>query len=265
MARRRAAQKARRAVGTWIVRGTSLAAVAAAWEIASRAVANPVILPGLGATLSALAALLESARFWAALRESLSVAIQGLTLAVAAGIPVGVGMGFSPMLEHAIDPYVSVLNATPRVTFVPLIVLWLGLGAPSRVVLVFLLASLPIVVNTYAGMKNVDPEARELARSYCASRWQELADVSLPSAVPFVLTGVRLAAGYALSGVVTAELLISFAGLGGLLMEHMNLMSTAHVYALILVFATLGTAFATGARAIEQRLSRGWMDRTDAS
>jgi NitT/TauT family transport system permease protein len=229
----------------------------ALWEIASRSVSNPILLPSLGSIASALRDLSASARFWDAFLESLVIVLEGLSLAIVTGIVIGVAMGHLEALEYGLDPYVNVLNATPRVTFIPLIVLWFGLGPTARVVVVFILAVLPMIVNTYYGMKNVDPDYRELARSYCATRLQELRDISIPSAVPFILSGIRLGVGYAISGVVTAELLLSFAGLGGLLIENSNLMVTRNVYAIVAVFAIWGIVFNSGARMLERRLLRG--------
>jgi NitT/TauT family transport system permease protein len=241
----------------WSVRAVSLVVFVGAWQLVSDYIDNPVVFPSLQATLKALRRMLGTRTFYTVLGDSASVLFEGLFLAIVAGIAIGVIMGLWRTAQYALDPYVNVLNAMPRVALIPLIIVWFGLGGTARVVVVFLLAVLAIIVNTYTGLRQVDDEYRELARSYCANRWQELRDIALPSSIPYIMSGIRLAVGHAVSGVVTAELLISYAGLGGLLIQNSNLQATSNVYALALVFAALGVVLAELARLAEVAVTRG--------
>ena len=241
----------------WVVRALSLLAFLGVWQAVSLTIDNPVLFPSLAATGRALEQLVRTARFWQALGDSASVLFEGLGLAIVVGVVLGVLMGFWRTVEFALDPYVNILNAMPRVALIPLIIIWFGIGGPARVVVVFLLAVIVVVINTYTGLRQVDPEYRELARSYCANRWQELRDIALPSSVPYIMSGIRLAVGHAISGVVTAELLLSYSGLGGLLIENSNLQATSYVYALAIIFAVLGVTLTEAAKFAEVVVTRG--------
>ena len=222
------------------------------WQLAAALIDNPVLMPSFSTTVSALVAMVQTERFWQAVRESMSVLVTGLGLAVLVGVTVGLLMGSIRVVEYSIDQYVNVLLAMPRIALIPVVIVWLGIGATARVALVFLLAVFDILVNTYYGVKHVAPEYLELAKSYNARRRHQFFDISLPSAFPFMLSGFRLSIGRAITGVVVAELLLAYAGLGGLLNEAGNLLRTADVYALALVFAALGITLTTAGRTLEK-------------
>lgn len=230
------------------------------WQLAASLINNPVLLPSFFRTVGALVVMLGTARFWDALQESLVVLLSGLGLAVVVGIVVGLLMGTSRVVEYSLDQYVNVLLAMPRIALIPVIIVWLGIGPSARVALVFVLAVFDILVNTFYGVKNVAPEHQELAKSYNAKRRHQFFDISLPSAFPFMLSGFRLGIGRAITGVVTAELLLAFAGLGGLLNERGNQLRMADVYALALVFAALGITLTTAGRSLEKVGAR-WRPR----
>jgi ABC-type nitrate/sulfonate/bicarbonate transport system permease component len=227
------------------------------WQLIAMWIDNRVLFPSLTATIAAFWGLMSNAVFWGALKESAVVIFQGLAAAIIFGVFVGVLMGSWRIAEYALDPYVNTFYAMPRVALIPVIIVWFGLGVTARTAVVFLLAVFPILINTYYGIRNVSAEHDELARSYNAKTRHRLLDIAIPSALPFMLSGLRLSIGRAITGAVVAELLLSFAGLGGLLVERSNLLDTPDVYALAIVFAIIGVGLTQLGRQLE-RIGKRW-------
>src|SRR5204863_459086 len=135
-------------------------------------------------------------------------------MAIAVGLPLGVAMGRSKTLTAMFDPFVTAFNATPRLVFLPLIMLWFGLGLWSTVVIVFIGALFPILINTYEGVRNADRVLVNVVRSFGASEWDVARLVVVPNSMPYIIAGLRLAIGRAVLGVVVAEFFGSESGLG---------------------------------------------------
>lgn len=233
----------------------ALAALVALWLAASRLVGGGLV-PGPPATARALYALAASGRLWPALADTLAVYLAGFALAAALGVPLGLALGGFRTLGRALDPYVNALAATPRVAFVPLIVVLLGLGAKAKIAIVVLGAVVPVLLNTAAGVLAADPDLVEMARSAGATRLQLFRHILLPGAVSYVLTGLRLGAALGLISTVVAELYTAVHGLGGLLAEYGNTFQMAPYFAVLLVLTGLGVAVTQGLRALETRLGR---------
>jgi NitT/TauT family transport system permease protein len=179
--------------------------------------------------------------------------VSGLALAALLGIVAGIAIGWYRDVRAAADPFVSALNAIPRIALFPLIVLWLGIGRNSIVMLVFLSSLLPILVNTVIGVSNLDRQLLQLARSYGASDRQIFLTVALPSSVPYIVTGLRLAAGRAMIGVVVGELWIGQAGLGFLLASAGQRFATDELFAAVVCVAAAGAAVLGGLSRLERR------------
>jgi NitT/TauT family transport system permease protein len=145
------------------------------------------------------------------------VFLSGYGLAILFAIPLGLMMGGLRMFGAALEPYVDALSATPRVSFIPLIIVFLGLGFEAKIFIVFLGAVMPILINTYAGVLNSDADLIEMARASGATQTQVFRKVMLPGALPYVIAGMRVGAGLALINTVVAELYTAVGGLGGLL------------------------------------------------
>jgi NitT/TauT family transport system permease protein len=141
----------------------------------------------------------------------------GLALAVAVGVPLGLAAGWYRRLSYAIEPFLSALNATPQVVFLPLIVIWAGTGMSARVLIIFLLAVLPIAISAFAAVRTTDPRLIRVARSFGAPDGQLFRSIILPSATPFLLAGLRLAIGRGMIGVVVGEIYGSAAGVGAMI------------------------------------------------
>jgi NitT/TauT family transport system permease protein len=236
-----------------LYRLAALAAIVAAWSIASRA-AGAAIVPPPWTTVAALAALAHDPAFLPAIGETLGVYAVGFVLAAAIGIAVGAAMGAFRPLGRALDVYANALMATPRVAFVPLVIVLLGLGFQAKIAIVLLGAVMPILINTYAGVGGADPELVEMARATGSGRWRILREVVLPGALPFVLVGLRIGATVGLINTVVAELYTAVHGLGGLLALYGNTFRMAPYLAVVLVLAAIGVAVTQAIAAAERRL-----------
>ncbi len=236
--------------GTLAIRLFSLTGVIIAWELYGRSV-NPILFTYPSAIAAALAGLIVSGELQSYLGQSLQVLTYGLLLSIAVGIPAGVLIARFRTVGLATDLYINALYSTPMVAFVPLIVLWFGFRVPAKVVIVFLFMVFPILINTQHGVKHVDRELLEVARSFCSTERQLWGDVILPSALPFIAAGLRLAIGRGLVGMVIAEFYTSLAGLGYMIVRYANAFETAKLFVPIVVLMVMGVLLMQGARALE--------------
>jgi NitT/TauT family transport system permease protein len=235
---------------TLVIRLVSLAAVLSAWELYGRSV-NPILFTYPSAIGSAFAELTRSGELQSYLLQSLQVLAWGLFFSVAIGLPVGVLIARFTTIELATDLYINALYSTPMVAVVPLIVLWFGFKVPAKVVIVFLFMVFPILINTQQGVKNVDRGLLEVARSFCSTERQLWGDVILPSALPFIAAGLRLAIGRGLVGMVIAEFYTSIAGLGYMIVRYANSFETAKLFVPIVVLMVMGVLLVQAAKALE--------------
>jgi NitT/TauT family transport system permease protein len=236
------------------IRLVSLAVFLTAWELYGRSV-NPILFTYPTAVAGAFAELATSGELFSYLAQSLYVLVIALVLSVLAGIPLGVLLARFTTLEVATDLYINALYATPMVAVVPLIVLWFGFGIPAKVVIVFLFMIFPILINTQQGVKHVDGGLMEVARSFCSTESQLWRDLVLPSALPFIAAGLRLAIGRGLVGMVIAEFYTSIAGLGYMIVRYANAFETAKLFVPIVVLMAMGILLVQGARALELRIA----------
>jgi NitT/TauT family transport system permease protein len=142
----------------------------------------------------------------------------GFSLAVALGVPLGVALGWFRWFNRAFSPLVSAFYTMPRIALMPIFIIWFGLGMSSKVALITLSAIFPIIVNMQVAMHNIDQDFKRVGAAYGASQWQLFKTIALPSSVPFLLTGLRLAMGRGLLGVVAAEVFGGSEGLGYMIM-----------------------------------------------
>jgi len=152
--------------------------------------------------------------FWNDILVSLKEFAAGIGLAILFSIPIGLMLGWYRRLNAMFEPFITMLNATPRVALLPLIILWLGIGIESKIAAVFLGAFFPLVVNVMAGVRTVDETLLKCARSFGANDQQVFKTLVIPTCVPFIVAGMRLGLGRGLVGVVVGEMLASTAGVG---------------------------------------------------
>ena len=165
-------------------------------------------------------------------------------------------MGGFRVVGKTLDVFVFALAATPRVAFIPLIIVLLGLGPDAKIFIIFLGALMPILINTYSGVLAVDPELVEMAQSVGASRPRIFLSIVLPCAAPFVVTGMRIGATIGLINTVVAELYTAVNGLGGLLAIYGNTFRMAEYFVVVITLAIVGVIVTELLRRLETRLDR---------
>ncbi|RRH70299.1 ABC transporter permease [Falsigemmobacter faecalis] len=232
-----------------------LIALLALWQFAALRMPQGLFASPLE-TLAAAGVMLREGRLFAATAESLGVYLTGLGAAAVTGVTIGVAMGAVPLLGRTLDLFVNALAATPRVAFVPLIIVVLGLGMSAKVFIVFLGALMPIILNTAAGVRAADRDLIEMARSFGTSRARVFTEVVLPGAVPFLLTGLRIGATIGLINTVVAELYTAVTGLGGLLAVYGGSFRMAEYFVVVLTLSLIGVCVTEALRHIETRLTR---------
>ena len=246
----------------WAVRLGSVAAVLALWEFAGPRL-NPLILRPPSAIFRAFFELLGTGELQEALGQSLREFSAGMAIALALGILLGIASGRNRFIYNAIDPIVGALYSTPSVALVPLISVAFGkaaMGDEPRIATVALFAIFPILINTQQGVRNVDPGLLEVARAFSSSERRLWTDVILPSAVPFVLAGVRLAIGRGLIGMIVAEFLIGLVGLGYLIIAYENVFRIDRMFVPVIVVSAMGILLMGFVQWIEGRVAP-WLRR----
>lgn len=193
---------------------------------------------------------------WKPLGVSASGFAVGLGLAIVVGLPLGVLIGRSRTLNAMLDPFVTAFNATPRLVFLPLVMLWFGLGLWSKVVIVFIGALFPILINTYEGVRNSDKLLINVVRSFGAKEWDIARLVVIPNAMPYIVAGLRLSIGRAVLGVVVAEFFGSESGLGVMMVQAAGRYQVDVVFSGLIIFAVMTLAMTAAVQLLENRLSR---------
>ncbi len=178
----------------------------------------------------------------------------GYVVASILGIALGVGMAGSPAIKQMAQPWVSGLYATPTIALAPLFILWFGIGIWSKVIVVVTLVLFPVSINTEAGLRQTSERLAEMLRSFGASRQQIFWKLSLPSAAPFVLAGLKIGIGRGLIGVVVAELFGSRAGLGRLISQSADSFNMPELFAGVVVLAAAGIVMTAGFSWLEGKL-----------
>ena len=176
------------------------------------------------------------------LGQSLEVMIYGLTIALIVGIPLGIAMARIRWLDWALDLPINALYATPLVAVVPLLVLWFGIYLKAKIIVVFLFAVFPVLINTYQGVRECDKNMLEVAHSFRSSEWRVWRDVLLPFAVPYIIAGIRLAIGRGLIGMIIAEFYTTISGLGFMITRYANVFEMDKTFVPVIVLMVLGVS-----------------------
>jgi ABC-type nitrate/sulfonate/bicarbonate transport system permease component len=233
-----------------------LAAFLCAWEVASRFnVIDPLFASRPSAIIAKLAEMIRDGELWPHLAASGQTLFWGMLLAIAVGIPIGILVGRWELARATLEPFIAAIYSAPQVAFLPLLIIWLGIGIESKVALIFLGTFVVIVVNTETGIRQTDPRLIETAKVFTASETQVLRYVILPAALPFILAGLRLASGRALVMVVVAEIYAANQGLGYLIFQAGGMYDTAQVFVGLIILAALGAGFNGLLRVIEARVT----------
>jgi ABC-type nitrate/sulfonate/bicarbonate transport system permease component len=225
----------------YVLGGGTLLLLIALWELAWQLkVISPLFFSGPSAIAVKFVELLRNGSLQSNIAYSGGNYLAGLGLALVCGVPLGIVLGWYRRALLAFNPLISALYATPRIALYPLIIIWFGIGSGSKVFIVFISAVLPIIVNTIAGVRNIDPDLLRAARAYCATDRQIFTTVALPYSVPFILTGVRQAVAHGLIGVIIAEITAGNQGVGFMIAYAGQMFATDTLMVGVLVTACAG-------------------------
>lgn len=227
------------------------------WELGSRAgLINEFFFSRPTGILAAGAAAVQTDSFWKDARVSGFEFSVGYVLAILIAVPLGLAAGWYRRLQYALDPWVNFLNSLPRFALMPVVVIWVGLGLSSKIVIVFLGAFFAVIIPTIQGVRTVDRRFLDVASSFRAPRRRIFTTVVVPSTVPFIVTGLRLGIGRALIGVVTAELYAATDGLGVFIKRASDTLHTDRLLFGVLIFTFAGLVGVELIRRLERYFQR---------
>ncbi|MBW1216054.1 taurine ABC transporter permease TauC [Pantoea allii] len=230
------------------------------WSVTALGLIAPLFLPSPQQVVRKLLLVagpqgFMDATLWQHLAASLTRMLIALTAAAAIGIPVGMAMGISPVVRALIDPLIELYRPVPPLAYLPLMVIWFGIGETSKILLIFLAIFAPVVLSTVAGVRNAQQVRLRAAASLGANRWQQLRWVILPGALPEILTGLRIGLGVGWSTLVAAELIAATRGLGFMVQSAGEFLATDVVLAGIAVIAVVAFSLELSLRALQRRLT----------
>lgn len=228
------------------------------WAVTYFGLIEPLFLPSPQAVAKRGWLVLSQGYMDASLWQHLAASLQriglGLFAAVLTAIPLGIAIGRYRIARGIFDPLIEFYRPIPPLAYLPLIVIWCGIGELSKVLLIFLAIFAPIAISTATGVRNVDPNKIRAAQSLGASQAQLIRYVILPSALPEILTGIRIGLGVGWSTLVAAELIAATSGLGFMVQSAAQFLVTDVVILGILVIALIAFALEMGLRALQRKL-----------
>ncbi len=214
---------------------------------------NPLFISKPSLILESLVGLIATGELFDDLRVSAVPFVYGLTAAVVVGVPVGIVMGWRVRVGYALDPLMTVLYASPLVALAPLVVVFFGVGVAGKAIIIFSLSVFPFVFNAYAGVRAVDPLLINVIRSLGGTEKDLYFKVILPSTLPYIVAGARLAVGRALVGVLVGEFFAASEGIGYAIARFGDLYALDRMFACILVIMIIAVALTEAVR---------WAERT---
>ncbi|HGW2602799.1 TPA: taurine ABC transporter permease TauC [Escherichia coli] len=228
------------------------------WTVAALQLISPLFLPPLQQVLAKLLTIagpqgFMDATLWQHLAASLTRIVLALLAAVVIGIPVGIAMGLSPTVRGILDPVIELYRPVPPLAYLPLMVIWFGIGETSKILLIYLAIFAPVAMSALAGVKSAQQVRIRAAQSLGASRAQVLWFVILPGALPEILTGLRIGLGVGWSTLVAAELIAATRGF--MVQSAGEFLATDVVLAGIAVIAIIAFLLELGLRALQRRLT----------
>jgi ABC-type nitrate/sulfonate/bicarbonate transport system permease component len=214
----------------------------ASWEIAVRAFAPAYVAKPSG-VIAAIPKVIVDPAFLEATRITLTAVAEGLAIALAIGIVVGLAMGRSVLVDRSLRHYVNGFYAVPMIVVLPLVSLWFGYSGAARLATIVFAAVFSIIINVADGARAVPRDYLEVASSFRSNRLRAMIDIVLPCATPYLLAGLRLAAGRALIGAVVAEFVTAIGGLGYFILYNSRTYKHNEAFVGVLLLAAFGVAF----------------------
>jgi sulfonate transport system permease protein len=246
-----AERKRRHLLQVIALRILSLIIVLTLWEVLGGE-ADPVLFTTPSKIASAAVVMIGSGELWQYLWPSLIVLAIGLSLAAVCGVLIGLSLARFWILDVTLSVYITFLYSTPTVALVPLIVLWAGFETKAKVIILFLFAFFPMVINTYQGVKSVDSKLLEVGRAFRCSERQLWLNIVLPASLPFIVTGLRLAVGRGLIGMVLADLYTAISGIGYLIVRTAGTYQVDKMFVPIVTLGLLGVTLTALLRVLER-------------
>jgi ABC-type nitrate/sulfonate/bicarbonate transport system permease component len=244
---------------TAITRTVAVALFLLVWEGAVRfGGVSPLFLSSPSAVTLRLIKVFADGSIWPSLLATANVAAWGALLSIIVGVPVGVLMGRSTLVRDTLEPFIMGMSSAPIVAFLPLLIIWLGIGPTSKIALVFIGSVFVMIVNTETGVRQIDYRLIETARSFTATEFDILIKIVGPAALPFMIAGVRLAIARVLIMVVVAEFYAATVGIGYLIFQAGSQYDTTLVFVGVVILAGTGVIANAGLRALERRIAP-WM------
>lgn len=230
------------------------------WAVTRLQLIGPLFLPPPQQVLHQLLTIASAQGFmdatlWQHLAASLTRILIALAAAVLIGVPVGIAMGLNETVRGILDPLIELYRPIPPLAYLPLMVIWFGIGETSKILLIYLAIFAPVALSALAGVKSAQQVRTRAAQSLGASRWQVLWYVILPGALPEILTGLRIGLGVGWSTLVAAELIAATRGLGFMVQSAGEFLATDVVLAGITVIALIAFTLELGLRALQRRLT----------
>ena len=251
---RAAMRRRRRAWLTLAIRIVSVAAVLALWQYVGSGI-DPVLFTTPSAVARAAYGMIVSGELWTYLWPSLVIFAVGLTIAAIVGIATGLLLARFWVIDVAFGVYITFLYSIPAVALVPLIVLWAGFESAAKIIVLFLFAFFPMAINTYQGVMNVDPRLIEVGRAFRCSERQLWVNIVLPGALPFIVTGLRLAVGRGLIGMVLADQYTAISGIGYLIVRTAATYQVDKMFVPIVTLGLLGVTLTALLRVLERKVA----------
>jgi NitT/TauT family transport system permease protein len=201
--------------------------------------------------------------FWSEIAPAFKDTLEGFGLGYAicivAGVPIGLLMARSRLVELILEPYVNALYATPRLALIPVLILWLGVNFQMRVSVVIVSGLFPIVLNTYLGGRETDPNLLDVGSAFSANSFQVLRTIVFPGSLPYVYAGMRIGIGRAFIGIIVAEIETSTLGIGNLISTDAGSLRMAAMWAAIFSLGVLSIVLSTGLKRLERRTTMPWL------
>jgi taurine transport system permease protein len=249
----------RRAVSSRVISAATILVVLAAWALSARLqLVSPVFLPSPAAVWTKFIVVINAGFVDATLLQhivaSLGRVFAALVAAILVGVPVGLAIGISTIGRGIFDPLLEFLRPIPPLAYLPLVIIWFGIGEPSKILVIAIAMLAPVALSTASGVRGVSQERINAARSLGATRAQLVRHVILPSALPSILTGLRIALGAGWSTLVAAELVAATRGLGFMIQSAAQFLVTDVVVMGILVIAAIAFVLEFAIRRIERVL-----------
>lgn len=227
------------------------------WQVASKTgLLESRVLPAPSAVVNAFWTLLVSGELWQHVKVSAGRALLGLLVGGGLGLLLGLLNGSSKVASNLLDTTLQMIRNIPALALIPLVILWFGIDESAKLFLVAVGVFFPIYINTYHGIRSVDPQLIEMGKSYGLTRWQLYKDIILPGAMPSILVGLRFALGLVWVLLIVAETISAQSGIGYMTMNAREFLQTDIVLVGILLYALLGKLADVLAQLLERYLLR---------